>query len=508
MMTMLDILNKKNNIFIKYFDNSITYSDFIEYVNGVAAQFSMYCDKNDIIAMISENIPQFIICQYASWKNNCIFTPLSPLDSLEEIKNKIDFIKPGIVIISSEFKNAFSGLEKYDNIKILYTDPETFSKLPEKMENKFLNDEHIEDLNLRKKPFFDLYNPDINDTAMLIFTSGTTGRSKAAEIKHKNIYAASFIYKEWFNVTEKDVNLAIAPFFHITGLIFGISLSAISNSRIVLNYRFEQENTLDTVTKNKTSITMFVATAYRSMLNSWNKIENIKELLSSMRLWSAGGMPMPLKTEEEWRAMTGKYIYMAYGLTESTSPLTLWEYPYNKKIKLYNNIVSSGKPVYYTLIKKGKDNELIATGPQVVNKYYNNDADTKNTFNSNGMKTGDIFYIDNDNYIYIIDRKKDLIDISGYKVWPAEIENVIRQNENVEDVIVVPKKDEYKGETPVAYVKLIKNIDIKEDLIELCKLKLSKYKIPEIIFIDRMPISPSGKIKRSDIYKIIGEKND
>jgi len=157
-MTMLDILNKnkKNKIFIKYFDSSITYNDFIEYVNGVAAQFSMYCDKNDIIAMISENIPQFIICQYASWKNNCIFTPLSPLDSLDEIKNKIDFIKPKIAIISSEFKNTFSELEKYD-IKILYTDPETFSKLPEKMENKFLNNEHIENLNLRKKPFFDLY---------------------------------------------------------------------------------------------------------------------------------------------------------------------------------------------------------------------------------------------------------------------------------------------------------------------------------------------------------------
>ncbi|WP_061951520.1 AMP-binding protein [Acidiplasma cupricumulans] len=96
---------------------------------------------------------------------------------------------------------------------------------------------------------------------------------------------------------------------------------------------------------------MFVATAYRSMLNSWSGIDDIKNKLSSMRVWSAGGMPMPVKTEIEWKKMTGKYIYMAYGLTESTSPLTLWDYPYNGELKIYKDIVSSGRPVYYTTIK-------------------------------------------------------------------------------------------------------------------------------------------------------------
>ncbi len=510
MKTMLDIINDNKNAFIKYFNSTVTYHDFIEYVNGIAAQFSMYCDKNDTVAMISENIPQFIMCEYASWKNHCIFLPLSPLDSPIEMEEKIQFIKPKIIVISSEFKDNFYNLEKY--AKIIYTDPETFSKLPENFENKFLNNNHIEELNLRKKAYFELYNIDSEDVAVLMFTSGTTGRPKAAVIRHKNIYAASFIYKEWFNVHKNDVNLAIAPFFHITGLIFGISLSVISNSAIAIDYRFGPDNALKTIINNKTSITMFVATAYRSMINSWKNIPDIKKLLSSMRLWSAGGMPMPLKTENEWKAMTGKYIYMAYGLTESTSPLTLWEYPYNKKLKVYNNIVSAGKPVYYTIIRKGRDNELIANGPQVISEYYDNEIDTGNTFTVKGMKTGDIFYMDSDSYIYIIDRKKDLIDISGYKVWPAEIENVVRQDNRVEDVVVVPKKDEYRGEIPVAYVKLLNGINvdnnIKDNLIALCKLKLSKYKIPEIKFIDKMPVSATGKIKRSDIYKIIGEEND
>ena len=124
MKTMLDIINDNKNAFIKYFNSTVTYHDFIEYVNGIAAQFSMYCDKNDTVAMISENIPQFIMCEYASWKNHCIFLPLSPLDSPIEMEEKIQFIKPKIIVISSEFKDNFYNLEKY--AKIIYTDPETF----------------------------------------------------------------------------------------------------------------------------------------------------------------------------------------------------------------------------------------------------------------------------------------------------------------------------------------------------------------------------------------------
>ena len=127
------------------------------------------------------------------------------------------------------------------------------------------------------------------------------------------------------------------------------------------------------------------------------------------------------------------------------------------------------------------------------------------------MKTGDIFTTDNLGYLYIIDRKKDLIDISGYKVWPTEIENVIRKNLKVEDVIVVPVKDEYKGEVPMAYVKLLnendENDETKNEIIELCRNNMAKYKIPkDILFIDRIPMNASGKIKRSDIFKIVGEK--
>jgi long-chain acyl-CoA synthetase len=506
---MVEVLNDspKEKPFIIYFGNVITYGEFDEYSNGIAAQVSMYCEPGDRVGLIAENIPQFPMIQYAVWKNSCIFIPLSPLDSETEIIDKIKFTGISLIVVSREFMEKFSGVADIPDLQVLYTDPETFGNLPENTAGRSLRWEKLEELNIRKKRNFMYHIPEPDDVAMLVFTSGTSGRQKAAEIRHRNVYSTSYIYREWFDVTSRDKNLATAPFFHITGLIFGISLTIISRSSMVLTYRFNAANTLETIESEKTTITMFVATAYRAMINSWSGLDNIKKRLSSMRIWSAGGMPMPVKIEREWKAMTGKWIYMAYGLTESTSPVALWEYPYAGDLITYKGTLAAGKPVYYTRIDRGRDGELLVSGPQVIDEYYNNPEDTKNTFGKSGMKTGDICYIDPDGYLYIIDRKKDLIDVSGYKVVPAEVENLIRTDNSVEDVVVVGEPDDYRGEVPVAYVKLGQTPEsyenVKERLLKTCNRDLARYKVPaRIKFVRAMPINASGKIKKSEIHSV------
>lgn len=503
---MLDVIvGQKGKLpFIHYFGSDISYGDFEEYTNAVAAQISAYCDPGDTLAIISENIPQFPMVQYAAWKNSCIFIPLSPIDSEAEIIAKLEFTGTHLVIISSEFREKFSQIKSLKGMHILYTSPETFGNIPLELKNKFIHGDQLEELIIRKKTVFNAYLPDVNDTAMLVFTSGTSGRQKAAVIRHKNIYAASYIYHEWYGVSRKDKNLCIAPFFHITGLIFGISLTVISGSSMVLTYRFDAMNTLDIIESEKTTITMFVATAYRAMLNSWSGIDNIKNRISSMRLWSAGGMPMPVKTQYDWKAMSGKWIHMAYGLTESTSPVTLWEYPYSGELLTYKDVLTAGQPVYYTKLFRGRDGELMVSGPQIVDSYYNNPEDTAKSFVKKGLKTGDVCYIDKDGYVFIIDRKKDLIDVSGYKVVPAEVEGIIRKNPYVEDAVVIGEPDEYKGEVPAAYVKLNGEVtsyeNIKENILETCRKELARYKVPtRVIFVREMPLNASGKIKRSGI---------
>ena len=506
MKTMLEVIrNTKTGLpLIHYFGAHISYGEFEEYTNAIAAQISTYCDPGDTVAIISENIPQFPMVQYAAWKDSCIFIPLSPIDSEAEIISKLKFTDTHMVIISSEFREKFSQIGSLKGMHILYTSPETFGNMPLELKNKFIHGEQLEELVIRKKPEFNAYIPDVNDIAMLVFTSGTSGRQKAAIIRHKNIYAASYIYREWYGVSNKDKNLCIAPFFHITGLIFGISLTVISGASMVLTYRFDAMNTLETIESGRTTITMFVATAYRAMLNSWSDTNNIKDRISSMRLWSAGGMPMPVKTQYDWKAMAGKWIHMAYGLTESTSPVALWEYPYSGELLIYKGVLTTGKPVYYTKLFRGRDGELTVSGPQIVDSYYNNSEDTGKSFVKKGLKTGDVCYIDKDGYVFIIDRKKDLIDVSGYKVVPAEVEGIIRKNSYVEDAVVIGEPDEYKGEVPVAYCKLNREVTsyekIKENILETCSKELARYKVPaRVIFVREMPLNASGKIKRSGI---------
>ncbi len=530
MTDLIEIMKRNSetiadNCFIRYMGNSITYADFVSYTNSVAEQFfGVGIVSGDVIAIISENIPQFIICQYATWMNNCVFLPLSPMDSTEEIKYKIRESNVSILIISSEFSDKFKGIEESDQLTILYTDPETFGLFPESIKAIFPETVHTqaEQLDLRKKSSFGNEISGDSIVRLLVYTSGTTGNQKAAMIRQSNIQAATTIYEKWFNVTSADINLGVSPFFHITGLIFGIALSSLCGSTLVLPYRFSPKETHSLIKNERTTITMYVATAYRAMLNEWSALPNIKSDLKSMRLWSAGGMPMSVKTEMDWNRLTGKWIHMAYGLTETTSPVTLWDYPYKGPIKIHGAIVSSGKPVYQTVLtlrslenvssfNHKKTGELIVSGPQVIDSYQGYKLNLDETFTENGFRTGDIAFIDKAGWVYIIDRLKNIINSSGYKIWPVEVENLIRQVSSVEDVIVIGREDSFRGEIPIAYVKLKKNESlikdtVKDEILGICRQRLSSFKIPrEIHFIDSIPLSPSGKINRRDVVKLLKE---
>jgi len=208
-------------------------------------------------------------------------------------------------------------------------------------------------------------------------------------------------------------------------------------------------------------------------------------------------MPMPRVIEEEWRKRVGDWVYMAWGLTETTSPATLWPYPYNGNLPVEPEygIVSSGIPVYNTEIMIGEDGEIFVRGPQVVKGYWG-----MGEFKDGWLPTGDIGKIIN-NWVYIIDRKKDIINASGFKVMPREVEEVIYQHYAVDEAVVVGVPDEYRGENIVAYVKLKKGYSLSDDLaadiINYCRMHLAPYKVPrQVRFVNDIPKTPSGKIMR------------
>ncbi|ALU32669.1 AMP-binding protein [Sulfolobus acidocaldarius] len=483
----LEERSSSDHVAVSYFGRKISYRQLNYMVNSVSSSLDL--EKGDVVLLSMQNIPQFIIAEFAIWKRGGIVLPVNPSYTERELDYLIQDSGAKLMIASCESIST-------DKIPVVRTNPETFGPIPSEYSKAWKLKDCNEELDFKSGgKQANGHETDVrsDDIALLVYTSGTTGKPKGVPITHSNIFASSTIYKHWFKFSERDKNLAIAPFFHITGQIFGITSSILSGSEITTFFRFNPDLTLRVVEEEKTTVTMAVATAYTSMVNAYKGEED----LSSMRLWSSGGMAMPRSLEMKWKEKLGSWIYMAWGLTETTSPATLWPYPYEGDLPLDSeyNVVSSGIPVYNTEVMVSNDGELLVRGPQVVSGDWRMEK-----FKDGWLPTGDIGKIEN-GWVYIIDRKKDVINASGFKVMPREVEEVLYMHPAVEEVAVVSVVDEYRGETVGAFIKLREQFsesdELKKDIIDFCRQRLAPYKVPKVVnFVKEIPKTPSGKIMR------------
>jgi long-chain acyl-CoA synthetase len=504
MLTQTEVLRetvKKHGerVALTYFGREISYSQLDAISNGVAAQLSPYVERGDRVAVIAQNIPQFVILEYAVWKLGGVFVPLNPMFTPRELSYY--FKDSDAKVIVSTCESLGKAKEAAEGRALLATSPHSFGS---NQLERWKVEPCQEELYLKGRSKFSAEFLDPNDPAMLVYTSGTTGDPKGAVIRHKNVYASSWIYREWFNFTPEDRILGAAPLFHVTGLIFHVATAVLSGASLRLFYRFDPEVALSVVERERTTATMAAATAFIAM------VPRVKGRdVSSMRLWSSGGMPVPLSLEREWKELTGSYIYVAWGLTETTSPATLWPYPYEGEIPYdpKTSVVSSGTPVYFTRVKlvdeEEVDGEKVAEiavkGPQVVDEYWRKPEATSKTIKDGWLLTGDVAKLIN-GWVYIIDRKKDLINASGFKVYPREVEEVLYLHPAVAEVAVVGVPDQYRGETVKAFVKLRSGQGderMRRELEQFCRERLAAYKVPrQIEFVDEVPKTASGKILR------------
>lgn len=344
-----------------------------------------------------------------------------------------------------------------------------------------------------------------NDCAVIMYTSGTTGLPKGAMITHHNITYAVDSYVNDVGLTQNDSTIVVVPLFYVTGLIAQMMVFLSLGAKIVLLRRFDADLALRKINQYRITHLHSVATVYLSMVTSIEKNQGLD--LTCVRQALCGGGPITdalierLKSHLPWLDFR-----RIYGLTESTSPGTIM--PVDVQA-MPEKSFSSGLPMRWMKAKvindagrsvqPGESGELLIKGENVIRSYWNNPEANRKSFVDGWLKTGDIAQIDRDGYVYILDRKKDMIIRGGEKVFCSEVEGVLALYPGVKEVAVIGVPDPYYGEVVKAFIVPMENAMLtNEELIEFTRTKLAKFKVPaQIEIIDELPRNPVGKILKS-----------
>jgi len=347
-----------------------------------------------------------------------------------------------------------------------------------------------------------------NDLAGLIYTGGTTGLSKGAMLTHHNLVSNVMQGRSWFPALEegKEAVMCVLPFFHSFGMTVCMNMGIYLAAKLVLEIRFELKSTLEAIQREKPTLFPGVPRLYIA-INEGKETPNYD--LTSIKACFSGAAALPLAVAEKFEKLTGSRIVEGYGLTES-SPIT-----HANPIEGTRKPGAIGLPVPDTDCRivdlddwtkdmpAGDEGELIITGPQIMQGYFNRPEETEGVIRSDGdgnrwLLTGDIAKVDDEGYFSIVDRKKDMIIVSGFNVYPTDIEQVLYRHAKVQKVAVVGVPDDTTGEAVKAYIVLKEGLTAtRDEIVTFARENLTGYRVPKLIeFRDSLPETLVGKVLR------------
>ena len=347
--------------------------------------------------------------------------------------------------------------------------------------------------------------PSATDPATFIYTSGTTGPLKAAVSSHGQVACSAEVYRVWGKVGPSDTIVAIAPLVHVTGMIGYVALAMASAATLVLTHRFTPHAFRDAVRSHGGTFTIGPTTAFIALTEAADVAPS--DLRTLDRPFS-GGAPIPAAVVERYRRKFGHGILGIYGMTEATGPTHMVPMGRAAPVDPASGALSVGLPVPGiecdivaddgSVLPPMQAGEIVIRGPQLAGGYWQREAETRSAFTPQGLRTGDIGFMDAEGWLYVIDRMKDQINASGFKVWPREVEDVLYEHAAVLECAVVGLRDDYRGETVGAYVALRAGQAATEsELAAFCRERMAAYKVPRVIrFLTELPKTASGKVLR------------
>jgi long-chain acyl-CoA synthetase len=344
-----------------------------------------------------------------------------------------------------------------------------------------------------------------DDLAFLAYTSGTTGPPKGAMNSHANVRAVTTSFAELAGITPGDVVFALAPLFHITGAVVIGALALTERTSLVFTGRFTTDVAVDALREHGVTYTIGSITAFNAMMNSEYATA---EHFSTIKTLFSGGAPVPPSTVARFQERFGHYIHNAYGMTETSSAVTAVPPGTSAPVDPDSGTLSIGLPLPGVNVEvvdpeghplsPGSQGELVVTGPQVICGYWRKPEESEAALPEAHLRTGDSAIVDEQGWVYLVDRIKDQINVSGYKVWPREVEDVLYEHPAVLEAAVVGVPDEYQGESVAAYVSLKDGYSVRpDDLISFTRDRLAPYKRPKAVeVLADLPKTQTGKIRR------------
>jgi long-chain acyl-CoA synthetase len=501
----------------------ISYGQLGAWVNRFAAALQkMGIGKGDRVGLFLPNVPDYLIAYYGALKIGAIIVNMSPLYTVDELAEQLADSGTRIIVtvdVPMLYNNAHSLLRQcvIDRMIVgslsgwLPPIKRTLFRLFKRSDIAIVprGDPKIMSLMAivgaaSATPAAVIIDPE-SDIALIQYTGGTTGTPKGAMLTHQNLTANA---RQVDSIDPKievgDRIVGALPFFHVFANTCVLNRTILAGGMIAMLPRFEAGAVLKTIARVKATALPGVPTMYQALLDH---ADVGKTDFSSLRFCISGGAPLPAEVKARFEAATGATVIEGYGLTESSGVLT--SNPYIG----HNKSGTIGQPVPGTLIRlvdredptkpapDGEPGEIVFTGPQAMQGYWGKPESGNENFVGGAVRTGDVGLIDEDGYVRIVDRLKDMIAVGGFKVFPSTIEKRLYTNDAVKEALVIGIPDRYSGEKPKAFVTLIEGADIDGDeLMSWLNPQLGKHeRVAAVEIRDALPKTLVGKLSRKEL---------
>ena len=469
--------------------------------------------KGDCVGVMLPNCPQYVIAFYAITRLGAIVANVNPIYTPREVSLVAKDSGMRVLVTLDALAPTVQGVQADTNIAtIITTSVKEYSGHPADAPPAPAGTVSFTALIAGvAEPQLPRIEIDAEqDVAALVYTGGTTGVPKGAMLTHYNLYTAALQCALWggdFFPRGEGAFLLVIPYFHVYGLVVGVVFATWQGATQIAIPKFDVNQLLQAIKQYQPTYFPGVPTLFISLLNH---PDTKASGIGSIKRINSGSAPLPVEVIDQFEALTGATLLEGYGMTETAAIATTTSTLGKRKPG------SIGLPVTDTELKivdletgtrelpLGAAGELCIRGPQIMKGYWNKPEETANVLRDGWLYTGDVAQMDEDGYFFIVQRKKDMILVSGYNVYPNEIEDVLFTHPAVKECAVIGVPDQYRGEAVKAFVVLKEGTQATaEDLLAFCKDKLAKYKLPAFIeFAAALPKSAVGKVLRRELREL------